>query len=238
MKRTVEEIKKMARLCLGESGVGKTFNDEYLGEWFSAVLEELYQECLNHQIPGVEVITTATLTSGGTSFDPYTDGSLNFGELISLEERASGSSDKYREVHIVETLPQRDAESYLYVAEWRGEVYYFVGATQDIQLRIDYYSSGGDLDDDDVVALDGAQNFLAYRLAALAGPGKGFPELAKHWDTEARGRNPDRFPGGALHRFLKAPVRSLQRNPIQQSAYTAGGNQSIQGGRPPHHTTD
>ena len=163
---------------------------------------------------------------------------MNFGELISLEERASGSSEKYRPVYLVETRPQTEAQNYFYVTEWRGDVFYFVGSTQDIQIRIDYYSSGGDLEDTDTVALDGAQNFLAYRLAALAGPGKGYPELAKHWDREARGNDPDRYPGGALHRFLKAPVRSLQKTPLQQPAYTAGGSRAVQGGRPPHYTTD
>ena len=238
MKRTVEQIKAVARGCLGESGAGKIFTDEYLDTWFSTVLGELYMECMNHQLPGVEVLTTATLTAGDTSLDPYTDESLDFGELVLLEERPSGSDERYRRVDRIERLPQRAAQSFLYVAEWRGEVFYFIGATQDIQLRITYYASGGELADEDVVALDSAQTFLSYRLAALAGPGKGYQELARHWDIEARGQDPDRSPGGALHRFLKAQVRSLQNTPLQQSAYSADSSRSVQGGRPPHYITD
>ena len=230
-KETVGAIKHGARSLLG--GRDRVYTDEYLQEPFALAFGEMYDAFLARSLPAIEIIVAYTLPAGTTSLDPATAGITNMGEIARIEERPS-SAEKYTEVLLRRALPDDDMDSYLRYYEWRGDVLYFVGATREMQLRITYYSSGeAPTDNDSVIAIDGSGQFLKFRTAAIAGPAKGDVELARHWDLQARGRNPDTHPGGALHRLLNGPVKSLRKTPTQQEAYSAGNVSSRHGGRPP-----
>ena len=104
---------------------------------------------------------------------------------VKIWERANGSTNDFAEmVDLTEHggLPSRIQTSVLQEWEWRTDGIYFVGATQDVQIRLRYYSMLPDLvGPTDVILIRGAQEALAYLTAAMAGFARENP-MAQHWD--------------------------------------------------------
>ena len=73
----------------------------------------------------------------------------------------------------------------LSVWEWRADGLWFLGATQDTQIRLRYLKAYPDFTDaTSPVLVRNAQEALAYATAALAGWARGSP-LAEKWDDAA-----------------------------------------------------
>jgi len=73
----------------------------------------------------------------------------------------------------------------LSVWEWRADGIYFLGATQDTQVRMRYQKALPDLSDaTSPVLIRNAQEPLAYAAAAMAALARGSP-LAETWDSAA-----------------------------------------------------
>ena len=82
-------------------------------------------------------------------------------------------------------LPSRAQDTTLGIWEWRGDGLYFLGATQDTQIRLRYLKAYPDLTDaTSPVLVRNAQEALAYATAALAAWSRGSP-LAAKWDDAA-----------------------------------------------------
>lgn len=80
-------------------------------------------------------------------------------------------------------LPSRFQGATLREWEWRTDGLYFVGATQDTQIRLRYTSAFPDLSGPtDSVLIRGAQEAIAYGSAALVGGARGSP-LAEKMDS-------------------------------------------------------
>jgi len=85
--------------------------------------------------------------------------------------------------------------------EWRTDGVYFIGATQDNQIRMRYNSAYPDLTGpNDVVLIRGAQEAIAYPTAGLAGLARGAP-LAEQWNS-----------WHGLYRRFGSPERAQQQN--------------------------
>ena len=82
-------------------------------------------------------------------------------------------------------LPSEPQVERLRFWEWRADGLYFLGATQDTQIRLRYQKSYPDLvDSTSPVLIRNAQEALAYAAAAMAGAARGAP-LAERWDAAA-----------------------------------------------------
>ena len=107
---------------------------------------------------------------------------------VKLWERANGSSDDFAEMVDLARhggLPSRVQDIVLGVWEWRADGLYFLGATQDTQIRLRYLKAYPDLSDaTSPVLIRNAQEAIAYATAALAGWARGSP-LAEKWDEAA-----------------------------------------------------
>ena len=107
---------------------------------------------------------------------------------VKLWERANGSSDDFAEMVDLTRhggLPSRVQDIVLSVWEWRADGLYFLGATQDTQIRLRYLKAYPDLSDaTSPVLIRNAQEAIAYATAALAGWARGSP-LAEKWDEAA-----------------------------------------------------
>jgi hypothetical protein len=107
---------------------------------------------------------------------------------LKLWERANGSSDEFVEMVDLTRhggLPSRVQDVSLSVWEWRADGLYFLGATQDTQIRLRYSKAYPDLTDaTSPVLIRNAQEAIAYATAALAGWARGSP-LAQKWDDAA-----------------------------------------------------
>jgi hypothetical protein len=107
---------------------------------------------------------------------------------VKLWERANLSSDDFAEMvdmtdhDGLPSLPQGQALLYW---EWCADGIYFLGATQDTQIRLRYQKSYPDLvDSTSPVLIRNAQEALAYAAAAMAGAARGAPQ-AERWDAAA-----------------------------------------------------
>ena len=107
---------------------------------------------------------------------------------VKLWERANGSTDDFAEMVDLTRhggLPSRVQDIVLSVWEWRADGLYFLGATQDTQIRLRYLKAYPDLSDaTSPVLIRNAQEAIAYATAALAGWARGSP-LAEKWDGAA-----------------------------------------------------
>src|SRR4029077_5588854 len=121
---------------------------------------------------------------------------------VKLWEGANGSSNDFMEMTDLtehDGLPPEPQTQTLNYWEWRADGLYFLGATQDTQIRLRYQKSYPDLTDaSSPVLIRNAQEALAYAAAAMAGAARGAPQ-AERWDAAA---------GDALEDLL---VRATQR---------------------------
>ena len=111
--------------------------------------------------------------------------------LVPLEvwERPNLSCDDFVQMVDVTTgggLPSVAQQLALGVWEWRADGLWFVGATQDTQIRLRYQKSFPDFSDGtSVVLIRNAQEAIAYSGAAMAALARGSP-LADSWDKAAQ----------------------------------------------------
>jgi hypothetical protein len=99
-----------------------------------------------------------------------------------------GSSDDFVEMTDLtdhDGLPSVPQATALLFWEWRADGIYFLGATQDTQIRLRYQKSYPDLvDATSPVLIRHSQEALAYAAAAMAGAARGAPQ-AERWDAAA-----------------------------------------------------
>jgi hypothetical protein len=107
---------------------------------------------------------------------------------LKMWERPNLSTQEFIEmVDVTEKggLPSRLQGTTLSVWAWQTDGLYFVGATQDTQLRLRYTAAYQDLAGaNDMVLIRGAQEALAYAAAGLAGMARGSP-LAQQMEALA-----------------------------------------------------
>jgi hypothetical protein len=107
---------------------------------------------------------------------------------VKIWERPNLSTDDFLEMVDLSQhggLPSRVQDVTLSVWEWRADGIYFIGATQDTQIRLRYSKAYPDLTDStSPVLVRNSQEAIAYATAALAAWSRGSP-LAERWDQAA-----------------------------------------------------
>jgi hypothetical protein len=125
---------------------------------------------------------------------------------LKVWERANGSTDDFSEMVDLTRhggLPSREQGMTLGCWEWRADGIWFLGSTQDTQIRLRYLKAYPDCTDaTSPVLVRNAQEALAYGTAALAGWARGSP-LAEKWDDAA---------GDAIEDLVVAAVRREQQS--------------------------
>lgn len=203
------------------------FSDDHMLKAAKLVVDELTTVFRHHQIPQVLLISSpTTIAAGTTELNPADESIDNFGDIYMLEERPADSSGDFEEMFRVDVLPQREQTSTLSQFTIRQGKIQFVGATQDVQIRIHYYASGAaqELEQEAQIAVDDSLNFLAAATAAKAGPSKGYTTEASEARAQAYGpgRNPLSELGGYLQQLVETQLRTLQQTPVQPKMYSAG----------------
>jgi hypothetical protein len=134
---------------------------------------------------------------------------------LKLWERPSGSTDEFDEMVDLTRhggLPSRAQDMTLSVWEWRADGLWFIGATQDTQIRLRYLKAYPDLTDaTSPVLVRNAQEALAYATAGLAGWARGSP-LAEKWDDAA---------SDAIEDLVSAAVRREQQSGRRRRPFSA-----------------
>jgi len=218
---TVEAIKADALEFLDDTA-GSRFTAPIQTWAFSMAYLTLADLFVLYEIQKVKKVTTYTLPVSTASLTPATAGIADFGEVIQLEERLSGSSDRYSPVNQVDNLWQRDSSDNLMEFEWRDDTFYFVAASTARQLQITYYASGA-VPATGSVGIDGVRLLLAKLTAAFAAPRKGDPELGKDLMTQAVGpRFHEGIVGGDARRLIGPMITAQQNIPVAPRPFRAG----------------
>jgi hypothetical protein len=134
---------------------------------------------------------------------------------LKLWERANGSCDDF--VAMVDLtrhggLPSQVQDTTLGMWEWRADGLWFLGATQDTQIRLRYMKAYPDFTDStSPVLVRNAQEALAYGTAALAAWARGSP-LAEKWDDAAT---------DAIEDLVSAAVKREQQTARRRMPYSS-----------------
>ena len=134
---------------------------------------------------------------------------------VKIWERPNGSTDDFLEMVDLSQhggLPSRVQDMTLSVWEWRADGIYFIGATQDTQIRLRYSKAYPDLTDaTSPVLVRNAQEAIAYGTAALAAWSRGSP-LAEKWDDAAN---------DAIEDLVSAAVRREQQSSHRRRPFSS-----------------
>lgn len=198
------------------------FTDAIVLPAVGEAIDALQSALVFYEIPRSKVVVTYTLPALTTSVSPATMGIADMGEIIELRERRSGSSDYYTHVYECDDLPQRPQVETLGNWEWRGDQFWFVGATQARQLWLSYFETTEQPTDfTGTTGVDGALSFLSLYAAGVAGPRKGYDELAAAYMQRAVGNRYDQgIIGGGLFYLCQPMVRSRQRVQVAPRPYS------------------
>ena len=133
---------------------------------------------------------------------------------LAVWERPSGSTDDFFPMVDLTAhggLPSRPQGITLNVYEWRGDGLYFIGATQDVQIRLRYMKGLVDMvDGTSSLLLRNVREVVAYSTAIDAAGAKGAAQ-AGFWSEKAE---------RAMEQVLNAAARNLQRANYRPKAYS------------------
>lgn len=142
-------------------------------EYFKLAYDEIRQECEDHNIP-ITNRTTAPITilQGVTDIGGPTGPALpdDLIEVLECWEIPANTSQDYMQMRRLQFLPKTAVlTAFLEVYTWADQYIHFLGANGNIQVKLDYLSTGmPDVKDaNSVIKLKNAVNFLKYKTAAL-----------------------------------------------------------------------
>lgn len=142
-------------------------------EYFKLAYEEIRQECEDHNIPITNKTSSAiTITAGMIDIGGPTGPALPADLIEPMEcwEIPANTSADYMQMRRRQFLPKTAVlTAYLEVWQWADQYIHFIGANGNIQVKIDYLSSGMPdiVNENSKVKLFNAVNFLKYKTAAL-----------------------------------------------------------------------
>lgn len=209
-------------LALLDDPNGAVFTDQIILQAVGEAVDALQGAFVFYEIPRCKTIVTYNIPPNTTMFSPADAGITDLGEVIELREKALGSSDPYTHIWEWDDLPQRPQATCLGDWEWRGDNFWFVGATLPRTVWISYFST---IEQPTVLngptQADGDLTFLSKFAAGVAGPRKGYDEIAAGYMRSAVGpRYDEGIIGGNLFLLCQPMVRSRQRVQVAPRPYS------------------
>jgi hypothetical protein len=194
---TAGQITALVRSLLNDAA-GNLFTDAVLLPYANSAYRKVQRALANVQSgtflrdDALLVVTAVTATDPSLQV-AITDATAPPNQLptdllvpLKLWERASGSSDDFVEMTDLTNhggLPSQPQGMELECWEWRADGLYFIGATQDTQIRLRYEKTYPDFTDaTSPVLIRNAQEAIAYFTAAMAAAARGAPQAAR-WDA-------------------------------------------------------
>jgi hypothetical protein len=91
-------------------------------------------------------------------------------EIVEMYERTAGTTNDFMRMRRKIFDPKTEVQTtYLQIYTWRGQKVHFIGATTDLEVKIDYISQTGEINDKNtMILIYNSCAFLWYRTAALA----------------------------------------------------------------------
>lgn len=209
------DVKTRFRSLLDDDA-GKVFTDAVFAQAFNEAYEVMVNALFKGQTPAIRNIVVWPLNALVTSLIPADAGITDFADYVMLRERRTGSADLFRQLESREVLTQRSPTDRLLEFVWRINTFFFVGATNNIDLEITYEASGTPPTDDGTsIGIDNSSTFLSNYAAAVAGGRKGYDEIAQRcWNVAVGPKHTAGQLGGALFDMVQFKVRSEQKTQI------------------------
>src|SRR5256885_15202440 len=223
---TAGQITALVRSLLNDAQ-GNLFTDAVLLPYANSAYRKVQRALRNAGAGGFLQDDVLLVVSGITQTDTslqvsITDATAPPNQLptdllfpLKIWERRSGSTQDFIEMVDLSQhggLPSRAQGLTLSVWEWRVDGLYFLGATQDTQIRLRYLKAYPDLSDaTSPVLVRNAQEAIAYATAALAGWARGSP-LAEKWDDAA---------ADGLDNLVSCSVRREQQSARRRRPFSA-----------------
>jgi len=226
---TAGQITSLVRSLLNDAQ-GNLFTDAVLLPYANSAYRKVQRALGNTGAGGflsddVLLVVTAVATPDASLQTSLTDATAPPNQLptdllvpLKLWERpysSGGSTDDFTEMVDLTRhggLPSRAQDITLSVWEWRADGLYFLGATQDTQIRLRYLKAYPDLTDaTSPVLIRNAQEAIAYGTAALAAWARGSP-LAEKWDDAA---------ADAIEDLVAQAVRREQQSSRRRRPFSA-----------------
>lgn len=141
-------------------------------EYFKLAYETIRQACEDHNIPITNKTSEAiTISQGITDIGGPTGPALPADLIEPMEcwEIPAGTNDDYMLMRRLQFLPKTSVlTAYLEVWQWAEQYIHFIGASGDIQVKLDYLATGMPdvTDENSIIKLKNAVNYLKYRTAA------------------------------------------------------------------------
>lgn len=170
---SVGSIYDWSRAILNDQ-VGATYTDGVLLPYTQMAVEDLRLELQGSNIPLVNKTSEAlTITAGVTDLGGPEGPALpvDFIEPMNLWERTAGTEDNFVQMSRSQFLPKIDQiTSYLGVWSWQDQIIRFLGANNNIEVKIDYIADTiANLNSkSSQVKVINSRLFLAFKTAALA----------------------------------------------------------------------
>ena len=194
---TLGQITSLVRALLNDAA-GNLFTDTVLLPYANSAYRKVQRALANVQsgtflsddallvVPAVTAVDASLQVVISDATAPPNQLPTDLLVPLKLWERANGSSDDFAEMTDLTGhggLPSQPQDVNLEYWEWRADGLYFVGATQDTQIRLRYQKSFADLTDaSSPVLIRNAQEAIAYFTAAMASAARGAPQ-AERWDA-------------------------------------------------------
>jgi len=223
---TAGQITSLVRSLLNDSQ-GNLFTDAVLLPYVNSAYRKLQRALGNAGGGGfltenVTLIVPAVTTPDASLQVSITDATAPPNQLPTdlllpskIWERPNGSTQDFLEMVDLSQhggLPSRVQDVTLSVWEWRADGIYFLGATQDTQIRLRYVKAYPDFTDaTSPVLVRNAQEAIAYAAAALAAWSRGSP-LAEKWDDAA---------SDAIEDLISEAVRREQQSARRRRPFSA-----------------
>lgn len=169
----------------------RVFTDDALQPFAMLAYRKVIDEIASHMLSFNEAVATV---SYGAAATPPIDLSTQAGypadmwQPLILRERKD-AAEQWIDMTKVDRLPARDPGKTLGEWEWRGNVIYVVGATENRQVEIRYEQVPAELlAPTDVLRVTGGEPILAFLTAAQAARMRGMAQLAADYYLEGSDR--------------------------------------------------
>ena len=223
---TAGQITSLARSLLNDAA-GNLFTDAVLLPYVNSAYRKAQRSLANTQSGSflsddVLLVVSAVVQVDASAQVSITDGTAPPNQLpadllvpVKLWERPNGTTDDFAEMTDLtghDGLPSQPQGTMLNYWEWRADGLYFLGATQDTQIRLRYQKSYPDLiDATSPVLIRHSQEALAFAAAAMAGAARGAPQ-AERWDAAA---------GDALEDLIARATQREQQTGRRRRPYSS-----------------
>lgn len=168
----VSDILGQVRALLNDQD-DQIYHDNVVLPFFRQAYDDLRLAAENYSIPitnasSAQIVLPAGALTLGSDGNPSLPQDLV--EILSISERPAGQETNYIRLRRKEFLPHGLTQTaYLGIWSWQNQIVKFVGATGDIDLKLDYVADpfGVIINENSVVQYTNCRNYLQYRTAAL-----------------------------------------------------------------------